>query len=135
MIQRLLHKAMDTCGDVCLCKPCEEGIPSCLSSSPVKVLKIQKFGEIGDYYDDMEKQTEQIKYFLETMPNLEEMILYYDTPIDEDVIEVSSQLQRLVSKVASSKCIVQVISDNLSLSSSLSTNGVLFSRSPFAGPP
>ncbi|XP_010512148.1 PREDICTED: F-box/LRR-repeat protein At4g14103-like [Camelina sativa] len=129
VFQGLVHKAMDSCGDVCLCKPCEEGIPSCLSSSPVKVLKILKFGEIGHYYDGIDIR--QIKYFLETMPNLEQMILYYDTPVDKDVIEVSSQLERLVSKVASSKCIVQVISDNLSLSSTLSTNRLLFFRSPF----
>ncbi|CAL9245804.1 unnamed protein product [Arabidopsis halleri] len=133
VFQGLLHKAMDRCGDVCLCKPCEDVIPSCLlSSSPVKVLKIQKFGEIVDYYDDKEKQREQVKYFLETMPNLEKMIVYYNTSIDEDVIKVSRQLERLVSKVASSKCIVQVISNNLSLSSTISRNGLLFSRSPVA---
>lgn len=129
MFQGLVHKAMDGCGDMCLCKPGEEGVPSCLSSSPVKVLKILEIGKNGDFYDDIE--IGQIKYFLETMPNLEQMILYYNTPFDEDVIEVSSQLERLVSKVASSKCIVQVISDNLSLSSTLSANGLLFFRSPF----
>jgi hypothetical protein len=121
IFQGLIHKATDKCGDVCLCKPREE-IRSCLASSPVKVIKILKFGEISD---DMEKQREQIKYFLETMPNLEKMILYYNTTSVEDVTEVSSRLQRLVSKLASSTCIVQLISDNLSLSSTVSTNGLL----------
>ncbi|KAL9286755.1 putative F-box domain, FBD domain, leucine-rich repeat domain superfamily [Arabidopsis thaliana] len=123
IFQGLIHKATYRCGDVCLCKKPRKEILSCLSSSPVKVIKILKFGENSD---DMEKQREQIKYFLETMPNLEKMILYYNTPSVEDVTEVSSRLQRLVSKVASSTCIVQLISDNLSLSSTVSTNGLLF---------
>ncbi|OAP00201.1 hypothetical protein AXX17_AT4G16160 [Arabidopsis thaliana] len=122
IFQGLIHKATYRCGDVCLCKKPRKEILSCLSSSPVKVIKILKFGENSD---DMEKQREQIKYFLETMPNLEKMILYYNTPSVEDVTEVSSRLQRLVSKVASSTCIVQLISDNLSLSSTVSTNGLL----------
>jgi len=64
----------------------------------------------------MKKQLEQDKHFLETMPNLEQMILYYDTPYDDDVLDVSMQLQML-HRVASAKCKIQVISDNLSLSS------------------
>jgi len=54
---------------VCVCKPWE-GTPICLSSSPVKILKVLKFGEVCSYKDDMDRQTEVIKYFLETMPNL-----------------------------------------------------------------
>ena len=37
------------------------------------------------------------------MPNLEQMILYYDTPYDDDVLAVSKQLQML-PRVASAKC-------------------------------
>ncbi|KAL9840694.1 putative FBD domain-containing protein [Arabidopsis thaliana] len=64
----------------------------------------------------MKKQIEQVKHFQETMPNLEQMILYYDTSYDDDVLDVSMQLQML-HRVASAKCKIQVISDNLSLSS------------------
>ncbi|KAL1189738.1 putative F-box protein [Cardamine amara subsp. amara] len=53
------------------------------------------------------------------MPNLEQLILY-NIPTDEDVIKFSSQLQML-PKVASPKCKIQVVSDNLSLTSTLST--------------
>ncbi|KFK41209.1 hypothetical protein AALP_AA2G099500 [Arabis alpina] len=114
VLHGLVHKATNRCGDVCLCRPYkeEEEIPTCLSSSPVKVLKIMKFGV------EIEKQIEQVKHFLETMPNLEQLILYYDTSFEEYVIEVSSQLQRL-PKVASSKCNLQLISDQLSLSSTI----------------
>ncbi|XP_010435188.1 PREDICTED: F-box/LRR-repeat protein At4g14103-like isoform X1 [Camelina sativa] len=101
----LIHKATDRCGDVCLCKPHEEGeeIRSCLSSSPVKVIKIREFGAFSD---DMEKQ---IKYFLETMPNLEKMMFYYKPPSFEDFIEVAGGLKSLFSKVASSKCVLRLI--------------------------
>jgi len=90
---------------------------SCLSSSPVKCLKILKFGETNDD-DDMEIEMEQIKNFLEKMPNLEQLIIYYESSIDNDLVRVSSQLQE-VPTVASLKCKIQVISDNLSLSSTL----------------
>ncbi|CAL9225267.1 unnamed protein product [Arabidopsis halleri] len=123
IFQGLIHKATNKCGDVCLCYKPREEILSCLSSSPVKFIEILKFGEISD---DMEKQ---IKYFLETMPNLEKMILYYNTSSVGNVIAVSSRLRRLVSKVPSSKCIVQLISDNLSLSSTVSKDGLLFFKS------
>lgn len=101
-----------------MCKPWEgEDIPTCLSSSPVKVLKILKFGEIfGD--EDIEEQIKQVQHFLETMPNLEQLRLYYDTSFDEDVYEVSAQLQ-WHPRVASSKCKISVISDSLCLSSTV----------------
>lgn len=52
-------------------------IRSCLSSSRVKLLTIWNFGGLcDDYDDDIEKQTELHKYFLKTMPNLVQMILY-----------------------------------------------------------
>ncbi|EFH54521.1 predicted protein [Arabidopsis lyrata subsp. lyrata] len=106
----LHHKHTIKCEDAdgCLCKSSKE-ICSCLSSSPVKVLKILKFGEVSSYFDDEEKQLELVKYFLETMPNLEQMILCYNTRIDEGV---KSQLERLVPRVSSSKCSVQLICDN-----------------------
>ncbi|KAG2331890.1 hypothetical protein Bca52824_003070 [Brassica carinata] len=100
VFQGLVHKATDRCGDMCLCETYEEEeededdeIPSCLLSSRVKVIKILKF---GDYYGNMGKQSEQIKYFLETMPNLEQMILSYNAPTDEHVTEFSRQLERMV---------------------------------------
>ncbi|KAG7561419.1 F-box domain, partial [Arabidopsis thaliana x Arabidopsis arenosa] len=106
----LHHKHTIKCEDAdgCLCKSSKD-IRSCLSSSPVKVLKILKFGEVSSYFDDEEKQLELVKYFLETMPNLEQMILCYNTRIDEGV---KSQLERLVPRVSSSKCSVQLICDN-----------------------
>lgn len=76
-----------------------------------------KFGETNDD-DDMKIEMEQIKNFLEKMPNLEQLIIYYNTSVDNDLVEVSSQLQ-MVPAAASPKCKIQVISDNLSLSSTL----------------
>lgn len=100
----------------CLCKPWEEEeVPTCLSSSPVKILEIMKFGDICED-EDMDKMMEQVEYFLETMPNLEQLIIHFETDIDEDVLEVLSQFQ-MVSREGLSKCKIQVISDNLNLSS------------------
>jgi len=131
VFQGLHHKDTIKCEEVvgCLCKYFED-IPTCLSSSPVKVVKVLKFGETFFNYDDMKKQLEQDKHFLETMPNLEQMILYYNTPYDNDVLEVSKQLQ-ILPRVASTKCKIQVISDNLSLSFSFSTSGLTFFNSTF----
>jgi len=70
----------------------------------MKVVKILKFGETFLNYDDMKKQLEQVKHFLEIMLTFEQMISYYDTPYDDDVLEVSKQLQML-PRVASVKCI------------------------------
>jgi len=98
------------CGDVdgCLCKYSGE-VPSCLSSSPVKVLKILRFGEYG-----IVNQIEMIKIFLETMPHLEQLTVYYNTPIGGDLIEeVSSQLKNF-AREASPNCEIQVIPDVLS---------------------
>ncbi|VYS52346.1 unnamed protein product [Arabidopsis thaliana] len=130
VFQGLHHKDTIICEEVdgCLCKYSED-IPTCLSSSPVKVVKVWKFGE-KNYNNDMKKQIEQVKHFLETMPNLEQMILYYDTPYDDDVLEVSKQLQML-PRVASAKCKIQGISDNLSLSFSFYTSGLIFFNSTF----
>lgn len=105
------------CGsNKCLCKPFEEeDIPSCLSSSPVKVLKILKFGDVYED-EDMDKMMEQVEYFLATMPNLEQLVIFYETSIDEDVMEVFNQF-RMVSREGLTECRIQVISDNLGLSS------------------
>ncbi|CAN7085462.1 unnamed protein product [Brassica oleracea var. botrytis] len=98
------HTYTIKCEDVdgCLCKFSGE-VPTCLSSSPVKVLQITGFGEAG-----VETETELIKYFLETMPQLELLIIYYDTLFDDDVIELSSELKRFPTK-ASPSCEIQVI--------------------------
>lgn len=102
--------------DEWLYKPWEkEDIPTCLSSSPVKVLKILKFGDICED-EDMDKMMEQVEYFLETMPDLEHLIIHYGTSIDEDVEEVLRQFL-MVSREGLTKCKIQVISDNLHLSS------------------
>ncbi|XP_019101070.1 PREDICTED: LOW QUALITY PROTEIN: F-box/LRR-repeat protein At4g14096 [Camelina sativa] len=117
MFQGLLHRDGMKCqsSDECLCKPWKkEDIPTCLSSSPVKVLTIMKFGDIYED-EDMDRMMDQVKYFLETMPNLEKLIIGYETSIDEDVEEVFSQFQ-MVPMEGLTNCMIQVISDNLALS-------------------
>ncbi|KAJ0255542.1 F-box/LRR-repeat protein [Hirschfeldia incana] len=90
-----------------------------LTHCPVKFLKILKFGEACDDDDvDMVMEIATINYFLQKMLNLEKLIVYYNTLIEEDLVEVSSQLQML-PVVASSKCKIQVISDSLGLSITL----------------
>ncbi|CAH2063579.1 unnamed protein product [Thlaspi arvense] len=127
------NKCFEPGADRCVCKPWY-GTPLWLSSSPVKMLKVLKFGEITNYRNDMDKQTELIKHFVETMPNLEQVILYYDTPFDSDLSSVSTAFQML-EKVASTKCEIQVISDNISFSttvhSSSSTSGLAFFKNTF----
>ncbi|WZZ66635.1 hypothetical protein YC2023_078005 [Brassica napus] len=104
MIQGLSHTFTVKCMDVdgCLCKFSGE-VPTCLSSSPVKVLKILRFGDSG-----VEKETDLIKHFLETMPQLEQLMIYYDTLFDDSVIELSSELKSFPTK-ASPSCEIQVI--------------------------
>lgn len=69
----------------------------------MKALKVLRFGET-----DIENQIELIKHFLETMPRLEQLTIYYDTSIDDDLIQVSSQLNNF-PRVASPNCEIQVI--------------------------
>ncbi|KFK35161.1 hypothetical protein AALP_AA5G246900 [Arabis alpina] len=109
VFEGLHHRYTIKCGDVdgCLCKYSGE-IPTCLSSSPVKVLKVLRFGETG-----VENEIELVKLFLETMPRLEQLTLYYDTSSNDDLIKVSSQLNKL-RRVASPNCEIQVISSKLS---------------------
>ncbi|XP_019096509.1 PREDICTED: putative F-box/LRR-repeat protein At5g41840 [Camelina sativa] len=111
VFEGLYHNYTDRCRDKdgCLCKYDNDwgvkmDVRTCLSSSPVKVLKILKFGktfddddvdraddddddqdagscdEVGDV---AEEQIEHVKHFLETMPDLEQVILYYNTPNDQ----------------------------------------------------
>ena len=85
----------------------------------MKFLKILKFGEAGDDDDvDMAMEIVMINHFLQKMLNLERLIVYYNTSIEDDLVEVSSQLQMLPA-AASSKCKIQVISDSLGLSVTL----------------
>ncbi|XP_010469324.1 PREDICTED: F-box/LRR-repeat protein At3g59200-like [Camelina sativa] len=109
VLKRLIHKYNKACGNVCCCKRPKH--PSCLSSSPVKVLKIFLFDD-----NDEEDGSEilQIRYFLEKMPRLEQLIVYYNTSYDPAVLNLSKKLQK-VPKVASPKCKIQVVSENLSL--------------------
>ncbi|XP_018459995.1 F-box/LRR-repeat protein At3g59210 [Raphanus sativus] len=114
VFQGLIHKATDKCGDVCLCKGLQK-ISSSLSHCPVKFLKILKFGEAcGDDDEVEDMEMEMIKHFVEKMLNLEQLIIYYNTSIKDDLVEVLNQLQML-PEVASFKCKIQVISDSLSL--------------------
>ncbi|KAG7544184.1 FBD domain, partial [Arabidopsis thaliana x Arabidopsis arenosa] len=153
VFEGLHHKYTNRCGDKdgCLCKyddhwGAKMDVRTCLSSSPVKVLKILKFGETfddddgvdrdHDDYDDedvescdevggvVEEQIEHVKHFLETMPDLEQVILYYNTPKDEDVMKVFKKLQKLPG-VASANCNVQIKAKNLSLSSTSTKRGTL----------
>jgi len=108
----------------------KKDIDACLSSSSVKVIKILNFGDTGDFcqfweieedcefweiVEDVADHIKQVKQFLETMPDLEQVTLYYNTPQDEDVMKVFKKLKKL-RRVASAKCEVQIISDNLNLS-------------------
>ncbi|EOA23973.1 hypothetical protein CARUB_v10017193mg [Capsella rubella] len=108
VFEGLHHKYTIKCGDVdgCLCKFSGE-VPICLSSSPVKFLKVQRFGENG-----IENQIELVKHFLETMPRLEQLTVHYVASIDDDVNKVSSQLKDF-ARVASPNCEIQVVSDHL----------------------
>ncbi|KAL1221926.1 putative F-box/LRR-repeat protein [Cardamine amara subsp. amara] len=143
VFEGLHHIFTDRCEDEdgCLCRyrtgaEMEVVARTCLSSSAVKVLKIVNFGEISDDGDDdddddaddedggivhgLKEQIEQVKHFLEKMPNLEQVILeYYYTSNDEEVMKVFNKLQKFRG-VASANCKLQLISKNLSLSSNMS---------------
>ncbi|XP_020875437.1 LOW QUALITY PROTEIN: putative F-box/LRR-repeat protein At5g41630 [Arabidopsis lyrata subsp. lyrata] len=138
MFQGMHHIYSDRCEDEdgCLCRhPTGFGgevvARTCLSSSPVKVLKILNFGEICDDHEDVEvddedeefvyclrEQIEHVEHFIEKMPNLEQVILHYYTSNDEDVMmKVFKKLEKL-PRVASANCKIQLISDNLSSNAS-----------------
>ncbi|KAG7544150.1 F-box domain [Arabidopsis thaliana x Arabidopsis arenosa] len=68
----------------------------------------------------LREQIEHVEHFIEKMPNLEQVILHYHTSNDEDVMKkVFKKLEKL-PRVASANCKIQLISDNLSLSSNAS---------------
>ncbi|XP_019100977.1 PREDICTED: F-box/LRR-repeat protein At3g59210-like [Camelina sativa] len=127
------NKCFEEDADRCVCKPWEWTHIG-LSSSPVKILEVLKFGEVFRNKNHMDRQTEVIKYFLQTMPNLEQVTLYFDTPFDNDLSILSTELQAL-EKVASPKCKIQVISYNISFSSTVhsssSTGGLVFFTNNF----
>ena len=109
---------------MCACKPLKN--PSCLSSSTVKVLKII----LSTHIDDDGMEEEQIKHFLEKMPRLEQLVVYFNESYEPSVFELSKKLQS-VSTIASPKCNFQVTSPNLSLSSTLpSTLSKIWSAPP-----
>ncbi|KAF8085190.1 hypothetical protein N665_0676s0004 [Sinapis alba] len=108
----LVHKSTDGCGNLCDCKPLKN--PACLSSSVVKVLKIVLSVDVDD--DGIE--IEQIKHFVEKMPRLEQLVVYFNISYDPSVFDLSKKLQS-IPRIASPKCNIQVISPNLSLSSTL----------------
>uniref|UniRef100_A0A1J3IKV5 F-box/LRR-repeat protein n=1 Tax=Noccaea caerulescens TaxID=107243 RepID=A0A1J3IKV5_NOCCA len=111
IFEGLVHKCNDRCGNVCCCKRPKH--PSCLSSSPVKVLKI-----VVCENDEETMELEQVKHFLKKMPCLEQLIVYFKTSYDPSVFELSKKLQK-IRKMASPKCKIHVISQNLSLASTL----------------
>lgn len=101
---------------MCLCQGLKKS--SSLSQCPVKFLTILKFGETvadDDYDVDMEKEMEKIKHFLVEIPNLEQLIIHYTISIDDSLVEVANQLQMHLG-VGSLKCMIQLISGNLSVS-------------------
>ncbi|CAH8384124.1 unnamed protein product [Eruca vesicaria subsp. sativa] len=108
----LVHKRTKGCGEMCLCKPLKD--PSYISSSTVKVLKII----LSVHIDDEGSEVEEIKHFLEKMPQLDQLIVYFDISYEHSVFELSKKLQS-IPRIASPKCNIQVISQNLSLSSTV----------------
>ncbi|XP_010475394.1 PREDICTED: putative F-box/LRR-repeat protein At4g00320 [Camelina sativa] len=102
----------------------EKVVDTCLSSSPVKVIKIFNFGEICYREEDIEDQIEQVMQFLRTMPELEQVILYYDSPEDEDLMKLYKDLHELPT-VASANCEVRLIFPNLSTTISIRKGNLL----------
>ncbi|CAH2034988.1 unnamed protein product [Thlaspi arvense] len=103
VMKGLGHKYNKGCGNVCCCNRLENA-PSCLSSSPVKVLNI--FSTSGHIYDNSEMDIYQIKYFLEKMPCLEQLVVNYNTFYDNAVFESFKKLEKIL-RIASPKCKIQ----------------------------
>ncbi|CAH2052490.1 unnamed protein product [Thlaspi arvense] len=78
IIQGLFHMTGDGCGDVCLCSIIETSLY--LLTSPVKVLTIY---ERGDVIKDRERFAGQVRHFLLTMPNLQQVVLYGRQEMEE----------------------------------------------------
>ncbi|AED94028.2 Protein with RNI-like/FBD-like domain [Arabidopsis thaliana] len=121
VFEGLHHKYTKKCGDKdgCLCKyendlgAKKKNVRTCLTSSPVKVLKILKFGETFEDEDEDGLDVDHDDYDDED-----------DVSCDEDVMKVFKKLQKL-PRVASAKCEVQIKSKNLSLSSTSTKRGTL----------
>ncbi|KAL0866957.1 hypothetical protein Bca101_046075 [Brassica carinata] len=118
MSQGLNHRFTDECGDVCVCRRSEKNHSS-LSQCPVRFLTVSYLGVPYDSDDDeweMKTKMKNIKHFLKKMPNLEQLIISYNSPSgDHDLAEVKKQLQKL-DEVASTECDIQVIFDDISFS-------------------
>ncbi|XP_010502123.1 PREDICTED: putative F-box/LRR-repeat protein At4g00320 [Camelina sativa] len=131
VFEGLHHKYAVKCwdGEDCDCEYqdepwVEEVVDTCLSSSPVKVIKIFNFGEICYREEDIKDQIKQVMQFLKTMPELEQVILYYDTPEDEDLMKLYKGLHELPT-VASANCEVRLIFPNLSTTISIRKGNLL----------
>lgn len=78
-----------------------------------------KFEAVSCDIDDMDRQIYIIKHFVETMPNLEEVVLYYVTRGDDDDPRIVSTAFQMFEKLASTKCKIRVVSDKITLSSTI----------------
>ncbi|XP_010431382.1 PREDICTED: F-box/LRR-repeat protein At3g59200-like [Camelina sativa] len=70
VLHRLFHDNTDTCGQLC---PCRAADLSCLSTSPVKMVKIFEHDNEADV--DEARFLNYIKHFLKKMPQLADLIV------------------------------------------------------------
>ncbi|CAH8269110.1 unnamed protein product [Arabidopsis lyrata] len=101
----LHHRVTDGCGDACDCiSPPSPPSSSCLSSCPVKILKILDFGATCG-------EMSLVEHFLKKLPRLEQVIivLHCDSFIEEDCgpSEVSEALE--MAPRASPNCKLTVV--------------------------
>lgn len=73
------------------------------------------------HIDDDGMDIRQINHFLEKITGLEQLIVYYTTSYEHAVFELSKRLEK-IPRIDSSKCKIQVISENLSLLSTPSSS-------------
>ncbi|CAA0406108.1 unnamed protein product [Arabidopsis thaliana] len=107
VLETLLHHVTDKCGDACDCVSREEKGRS-LKSCPVKVLKIQEF-------QGTMKEMHMIKHFLDYLPCLKEMKIFYMKKNDRttqlrvipEVPEVIAEMVEHYNKL--SNCNVQLV--------------------------
>lgn len=105
LLQGLHHRVTDGCGDACDCiSPPSPPSSSCLSSCPVKILKILDFGATCG-------EMSLVEHFLKKLPLLEQVIivLHCDSFIEEDCgpFEVSEALE--MAPRASPNCKMKVV--------------------------
>ncbi|XP_010513713.1 PREDICTED: F-box/LRR-repeat protein At3g59210-like [Camelina sativa] len=103
----LHHRVSDGCGDACDCIPPPPSSSSCLSSCPVKILKILDFGATCG-------EMSLVEHFLKKLPRLEQVIivlLHCDSFIEEgcDRFEVSKALE--MAPRASPNCKLKVVNN------------------------